>query len=123
MTVSIPVWDWGKNAREVESAEASYNLSVLRHKNLKEQIVKEILSAINKLNSAKARVDVLSKSVEVAEKSFNISLERFKSGNITSFDLSQMQLRLTDSKINSLNALIDYKLALADLERKTLMKY
>ena len=123
MTVSVPVWDWGKSAREVESAEASYNLSVLRHKNLKEQIVKEILSAINKLNSAKARVDVLSKSVEVAEKSFNISLERFRSGNITSFDLSQMQLRLTDSKINSLNALIDYKLALADLERKTLMKF
>jgi len=96
MTVSIPIWDWGKNAREVESAEANFDLSVLRHKNLKEQIVKEILSAINKLNSAKSRVDVLSKSVEVAEKSFNISLERFKTGNITRFDLSQMQLRLTD---------------------------
>lgn len=123
MTVSVPIWDWGQNAREVESAEANYNLSALRQKNLEEQITKEILSAINKLNSAKARVDVLSKSVEVAEKSFNISLERFKSGNITSFDLSQMQLRLTDSKINSLNALIDYKLALADLERKTLKKY
>lgn len=123
MTISVPIWDWGKNAREVESAEANYNLAVLRRQNLKEQIIKEVLSAINKLNSAKARVDVLSKSVEVAEKSYNISLERFKSGNITSFDLSQMQLRLTDTKINSLNAMIDYRLALADLTRKTYMKF
>lgn len=123
MTISVPIWDWGKNAREVESAEANYNLAVLRRQNLKEQIAKEVLSAINKLNSAKARVEVLSKSVEVAEKSYNISLERFKSGNITSFDLSQMQLKLTDTKINSLNAMIDYRLALADLTRKTYMKF
>ncbi|MEW6194149.1 MAG: TolC family protein [Bacteroidota bacterium] len=123
MTVSIPVWDWGKNAKEVESAEAGHNLNLLRYQNLKEQIVKEVLSAINKLNSAKARVEVLSKSVDVAVKSYEINLERFKSGNITSFDLSQMQLKLTDSKINSLNAMIDYQIALADLERKTFKEY
>jgi hypothetical protein len=34
-----------------------------------------------------------------------------------------MQLRLTDAKTNSLGALIDYKLTLADLERKTLHKF
>ncbi len=123
MTVSIPVWDWGKNAREVESAEAGHNLNLLKYQNLKEQIVKEVLSAINRLNSAKARVEVLSKSVDVAVKSYEINLERFKSGNITSFDLSQMQLKLTDSKINSLNAMIDYQIALADLERKTFKEY
>ena len=72
------------------------------------------------MESAKARVEVLSKSVEVAQKSCDISLARFQAGTITSFDLSQMQLRLTDAKTTSLNALIDYKLALADLARRTL---
>ncbi|MCF8242271.1 MAG: TolC family protein [Melioribacteraceae bacterium] len=123
MTLSIPVWDWGQNGREVEAAEANYKLSQLNHANLEDQIEKEVIAAINKLNSAKARVEVLSKSVDVAEKSYNISLERFKSGTITSFDLSQVQLRLTDAKLNSLSALIDYKIALADLERKTYLDY
>jgi outer membrane protein TolC len=118
-TLSIPVWDWGKNNREVESAEANLKLSRLSSENLKEQVKKEIISVINKLKSSKARVEVLSKSVELAQKSYDISLARFQSGTITSFDLSQMQLRLTDAKTNSLNALIDYKLALADLTRKT----
>ncbi len=117
-TVSVPIWDWGQNAREVEAAEAGYKLQLLNRANLKESIVNEINAAANRIYSAKARVEVLSKSVEVAEKSYKISLERFKAGTITSFDLSQIQLRLTDAKLNSLGALIDYKVAVADLERK-----
>lgn len=122
-TVSVPVWDWGRNSREVESAEAGLRLSRLTYDNQKQNIINEITQLINRIESAKARVEVLSRSVEVADKSFNISMERFKSGNITSFDLSQMQIKLTDAKINSLTALIDYKLAVADLNRRTLHKF
>lgn len=119
-TLSVPVLDWGRNGREVESAEANLAMAHLYHQNQKQQIQKEIGAVINKIESAKSRVEVLSKSVEVATKSYDISLARFQAGTITSFDLSQMQLRLTDAKTNSLNALVDYKLAVADLARKTL---
>ncbi len=123
VTLYLPVWDWGKNSRQVESAEANLRLSYATHENQKLEITNEIYETINRINSAKSRVEVLSKIVEVADKSYNISLERFKAGNITSFDLQQAQLRLTDAKTNSLSALIDYKLALADLSRKTLIDY
>jgi outer membrane protein len=122
-TLQLPILDWGRNSREVESAEANLNLRVLDYENQKLQIKKEIIAITNKIESAKARVEVLSKSVEVAQKSYDISLSRFQAGTITSFDLSQMQLRLTDAKIASLNALIDYKLAIADLSRKTLTNF
>ena len=119
LNLSIPIWDWGQNNKQVEAAEANYKISQLVYENLKKNIRNEVISAINSLNSAKARVEVLSKTVEIAEKSYDISLERFKSGTISSFDLAQMQIRLTEAKNNSLNALIDYNLSLADLERKT----
>ncbi len=122
LNISIPILDWGKNAREVEASEANYKQSKLSLENQKDNIRKEIISAVNKLNSSKARVEVLSKTVELAEKSYNISLERFKVGNITSFELSQSQIRLTEARLSSLSALIDYKLSVVDLERKTLMK-
>ena len=122
LNVSIPLIDWGKNAREVEASEANYEQSKLSFQNKKDNIRKEITSAINQLNSTKARVEVLSKSVGIAERSYNISLERFKVGNITSFELSQSRLRLTEAKLSSLSALIEYKLSVVDLERKTLMK-
>jgi outer membrane protein len=120
LTLRVPVLDWGQNSRAVESAEANLNLNILSYENQKLQIRKEIIAIVNKIESAKARVEVLSKTVELAQKSYDITLSRFQSGTITSFDLSQMQLRLTDAKINSLNALIDYNLAIADLSRKTL---
>ncbi|MCL4540350.1 MAG: TolC family protein [Bacteroidetes bacterium] len=119
-TVKVPVLDWGENRREVESAEASLKEYELIYENNKEQIKKEIIEIVNRINFAKARVEALSKSVAVAQKSYDISIQRFQAGTITSSDLQQMQLRLTDAKTNSLNALIDYKLALADLKRKTL---
>ncbi len=119
-SVHVPVLDWGANNRKVEAAEANLNLNKLTYENEKEEIKKEIIEVVNRINSAKARVETLSKSVELAQKSFDISQQRFQAGNITSFELQQMQLRLTDAKTNSLNALIDYKLALADLNRKTL---
>ncbi len=123
MTISVPILDWGKNRREVEAAKANLKLAEERFINSKKSIRNEIVSAINKLNSAKSRVEVLSKSVKVAEKGYQISIERFKAGKITSFELSQVQLSLTNAKLSSLNALIDYKLAIADLEKKTLTKY
>jgi len=121
-TLQVPVLDWGRSSREVESAEANLNLDILSYENQKLLIRKEIIAISNKIESAKARVEVLSKSVELAQKSYDISLARFQSGTITSFDLSQMQIRLTDAKVNSLNALIDYNLAVADLARKTMQE-
>lgn len=123
LTLSLPVWDWGQNSREVEAAEANLMNEKLTYNNLMKNIKNDVTSTINRINSAKARVEVLSKSVEIAEKSYQISIERFKSGTISSFDLSQMQLRLTEAKNNSISALIDYNLAIADLERKTYQKY
>ena len=123
LTLSIPVWDWGQNSRRVEAAKANLMSEKLNYDNLKKTIRNEITEVYNRINSAKARVDVLSKTVEIADKSYKISLERFKSGTISSFDLAQMQLRLTEAKNNSISALIDYNLAIADLERKTNQQY
>ncbi len=119
-TVRVPVLDWGENRSEVESAEANLKQYELVYRNDKQQIEKEIIEIVNRINFAKARVEALSKSVAVAQKSYDISVQRFQAGTITSSELQQMQLRLTDAKTNSLNALIDYELALADLQRKTL---
>ncbi|MEE9431698.1 MAG: TolC family protein [Melioribacteraceae bacterium] len=123
LNLSVPVWDWGQNSREVEAANANLMNEELNYNNLKKTIRNEVIATINRIISAKARVEVLSKSVEIAEKSYKISLARFKSGTISSFDLAQMQLRLTEAKNNSIGALIDYNLAIADLERKTYQKY
>lgn len=123
LTMSVPILDWGKNSREVEAATAQFNLSKERYLDAQIGVTKEIKAIINRIKSAEASVEVLKKSVMLAEKSYKISLERFKVGKITSFDLSMVQSKLTQAKLSNLSALINYKLAIADLERKTLTKF
>ena len=123
MDLSVPVFDWGRNKKVVEQARANLRLQGMRLEKMELSIIKEVKSAINNIQSAEARIKILGQSVEVAEKSYNIKLERFANGAITSFELSQAQIKLTDMKLSVINALIDYELALADLERKTLKKY
>jgi len=121
LTLSLPVFDWGKSARDVQASVAELDQTKLRLGNLRQSIENDVISSLGRLKAAEARVRVLEKSVGVAQKSYDISLERFRAGKITSFDLSQIQLRLTDAKLNSLNAIIDYLLALADIERKAMV--
>ncbi|MCK4641178.1 MAG: TolC family protein, partial [Candidatus Marinimicrobia bacterium] len=54
-----------------------------------------------------------------AEKSFEISKQRFANGDINSQSLALDRNRLSQAYISRLEAYISYKLLLADLTRKT----
>lgn len=122
LTVSIPVWDWGKNNLETQAKLADLKLAGITLDNAKRQVVKEVKTLLQKVNSARNRAEALEKTVELAEKSYSISKERYQAGTMTTFDLMQAQIKLTNSKLNRLSALIDYKLALAELRRRTYLQ-
>lgn len=123
LAVSVPLFDWGRHALEVEAAEAQKVSAELTYANTEQQIRQEILEIVSGIAVAESRIQVLEKSVDVAQKSYDISIERFQAGTITRNDLAQAQQRLTNSKLNSLIALIDYRTGLANLARKTLWNF
>jgi len=123
VTLSIPIFDWGSNSLAVESAQIKYQDAIATREYTREQIRQEITDLVNRIRVAESRIQVLEKSVAVAQKGYDISLERFKSGNITRNDLTLAQQRLTNAKVASLNALVDYQIGLADLQRRTLWDF
>lgn len=123
LSLTVPIWDWGKNGSEVKAAQASLESNRLAKKNRIEVIKQEIRSAVRALQSAQQRVEITRRSEELAERSYRISLLRFEGGDLSSQDLALEQNRLTQARTNSLSAIIDYKQALADLRRKTLWDY
>jgi outer membrane protein TolC len=122
-TLSIPIWDWGKNKADVQSAEASLDKEELNLNDLYITIEREVRDVVRSLYEAFDRVQMLEKSKEVSEKSFNISLQRFANGDITSIELARASEQLNNAKITYLSAYNEYKLALADLKRKTLYDF
>ena len=123
LILTVPIFDWGSNSLQVEAAEVDYKNAHAREDYVRQQIRQEIIDLVTKINVAYSRVRLLEKSVTVAQKGYDISLQRFRTGSINRNDLALTQQRLTGAKTNALNALIDYRLGLADLKRKTLWDF
>jgi len=71
------------------------------------------------LNSSLKRLQLLEKNIVVAEKSFEITRQRYSDGDIDSQSLALERTRLNTAYTSHLNAYISYQLVIADLMRKT----
>jgi len=119
LILTLPVWDWGVNKAEVASARANLQRAEIDLEEQKKSIENSIRDVVRSVRSSESRLEVLTKSQDVAQRTYNISLERFNNGEITSLELSLDNNRLSSSKLAFLNAYIAYKLAVSDLKRKT----
>ena len=121
--LSVPLWDWGVNAAEVAEARAELQSRELDLIEQKKTIIREVRAVVGELKEAENRLHVLEKQEKVAQKAFDISVERFNNGDITSQDLALDRNRLVTARSSYLEAFIDFKIALADLKRKTMWDF
>ncbi len=123
LNFSYPILDWGRNSANVDVVVASLRETELELENRIVTIEREIREVVRNVKESESRLRILQKAQEVAEKSYNISKERFDNGDITSQDLALDQSDLTRSQINYLTAFIEYKRNVADLKRKTMWDF
>ena len=118
-TISVPILDWGENRALVRAAEARLQQNVLRKEEVQRTIEREVRNLVDDLNSSLRRLQLLEKNVKVAEKSFDITRQRFSDGDIDSQALALERTRLNNAYNSHLRAYINYQLKLADIMRKT----
>ena len=119
----MPLWDWGRNEAEVQAAEADLKNAEYKLDDTKEILKEEVRDAVRRLEESKSRIGITEKNIELAEKTYDISLERFQNGDITSRELALEQNSLTRARVEYLSALIDYKKALMDIAVKTMWDF
>ena len=118
-TVKIPILDWGENRSKVRSARAQLKEIEFSKEETRRSIETEVMNLSASINSNLKRLELLDKNVSVAEKSFDITLQRYTDGDINSESLALERKRLNNAYTSRLSAFINYKLSLADLMRKT----
>ena len=69
------------------------------------------------------QIEIARQNVRNAELTYDINLERYKNGDLTSMDLNLYQTQLSEQKLGLVEALINYKLALLDLKIKSLWDF
>jgi outer membrane protein TolC len=123
LTVNIPIIDWGENRAKVHSAQATLTLNKIQLDAEKISIERDIRTTVNQLQSSLRRLQLLEKNVIVAEKSFEISRQRYANGDIDSQAMALERERLNNAYLSRLDSFINYKLLLSDVMRKTFFDF
>lgn len=123
VSVNIPIFDWGKKKHNLAASRAQVESSKLSAREEKRDIQLEIRQAYRNLQLQKTNIEIAEKNVKNARLTYEINLERYKGGDLSSKDMQFYQLQLSEEQLKEVQALINYKVALLDLKIRTLWDF
>ncbi len=117
--VSVDIWNWGETKAQAGQARAA--LRELEHLDaqLRDGIALEVKGALLSLEEAKKRIGVSEKAAIQAEESLSSAQIGYKSGRVDNVEVLAAQLALTQAETNHLEAIYNYVLSEARLEKAT----
>jgi outer membrane protein TolC len=110
-------WEWGKTKNRVAASKSKENQITDALTNLNDQITLEVKNAYLLLREAEKQISVSRQAIEQAEENFRLTRERYREQVATSTDVLDAQTLLTRTKSDYTNALGDYHINHARLER------
>jgi len=113
---NVPLFDWGQKKSTVKSYQAMIKNSELSLEDEKNSIIIEIRRAYRNLKNLVSQIDIADQSLRSAQLTYDIQLERYKNGDLTSMDLNLAQNQLSQAKLDKIGALINYKTELLNMK-------
>ncbi len=123
LTFELPVWDWGEQNSRIKASEASVAQTEISASEEKKMIQIGIRQAVRNMNNQALQIELAKQNVRSAQLTYDINLERYENGDLTSMDLNLVQNQLSQRKIDLVNAMISYKFALLDLKIESLWDF
>jgi outer membrane protein TolC len=123
LSLEIPIWDWGERESRISAAQSSIKKSEVSLADEKNLIIIAIRQAYRSLQNHMIQVELERQNVKTAQLTYDINLERYENGDLTSMDLNLVQNQLSQRKIGLINAMISYKMDLLDLKIESLWDF
>jgi outer membrane protein TolC len=123
LSFDIPIFDWGERDSRIKASEKTIESSNLSLENERIGIIVSIRSVERNLQNLETQIEISEISERNAQLSYDINLERYSNGDLTSLDLQRFQTQLSEAKLNKVNALISYKLELLNLKIQSLWDF
>ena len=123
VTLTIPIFDWGAKKAKVKSSQLAMESDEISLEEQKKEIVIDVRQICRNLPTLIRQIEIKKKSIENAERTYEINLEKYRNGNLTGMDLQQFQNQLTTAKQDYTSAIISYKIELLNLKIQTLWDF
>jgi outer membrane protein TolC len=123
VTFSIPIFDWGERKARIRAVELKIESRQIDMNSLRNDITINIRKVFRNLKNLIQQIEIAKQNQKNAELTYDINLERYRNGDLTSIDLERFQNQLSEKKMNLANSLINYKLELLNLKIQSLWDF
>lgn len=123
LTLNIPLWDWGEKGARMEASRTQIESTKLNRDEQIKQIELSIKKAYRNLINQETQVEIAEQNVRNAQLTYEINLERYRNGDISSKEIGEYQTQLSREKLNRIAALINYRIALLNLKIQSLWDF
>ncbi len=117
MSVSFDIWNWGTTVHQTDQARAQLVQAQDSYAQLRDAVVLDVTRNFLNLTRARERISVAEQGMRQAEENYKVTSARFKQGLGTNSDLLDAEVALLQAKTNYTQALVDFGLAEASLEK------
>lgn len=117
LQLSVPIFSGFATSAKIQQAKIGRLQTRVRYEDLKSQVRADVEVRLSNVIEARKRIDVQSKTIAVAERSYRITTLRLREGIGSRLELTDAELQLDTAKTNYLQAVYDYLIATAELEK------
>ena len=115
--ISFDVWNWGTTVHQTDQARAQLAQVQDGYGQLRDAAVLDVTRNYLNFGRARERIMVAEQGAKQAEESYRVTNAKFKQGLGVNSDLLDAEVALLQAKTNYTQALVDFGLAVAALER------
>lgn len=117
LQLSVPIFSGFGTSARIEQSKISRLQTRTRLEDLKEQVRADVEIRLWNLLEARKRIEVQSKTISVAERSYRITMLRLREGIGSRLELTDAELQLNTAKTNYLQAVYDYLVASVEFDK------
>lgn len=117
LSLNFPLFSGLSDLGRVNQAKAGLEQVKILRNQVEERIKLEVRKAIFDMEEARERIEAQEENVELARKNLGIAEERYRQGLMSEIELRDAQLSLTQAETDYFQALYDYNVAGAFLDR------
>ncbi len=119
LNFSINLFNGLRTNEKVEQASIDVNTAQERLTQVTDLIKLQVRTLINQLESAAQRSKAQKSTVDQAQRGYEIARIRYREGTGSLLEITDAETSLAQSRVNSINALVDYHVTRADFDRAT----
>ena len=117
LSLNIPIFSGGNKYYKIKETKISLEQMELQRDDVQRNLKLAVQQQMDNMKTCVKRYDAARKGVEHAERGYMISQKRYDTGAGTLLEMNDAELSLTQARLNQTQAIYDYMVAKAELEK------